>query len=494
MSDETELETILQNLQTGLECLNKCGNVDSLLCKLESQGNRKVLKKVKNLTLDVHKKINSIKESVSKRYKKVQEHNSDSSSDKDAHSDNNLNTEVIHTKYKKKSKNSPHPSKKSNNKEVVKTSETVNCDNNNSVGLDSPSSDNETLASLVNDNSKSTNKDEDDNDMTAVNTQQLKVPKIKLVDINKLLALNATPLEMTTSTPNKTKKTVSFDSSVIIQSSSDEESPKKYTRKSRKFEEECKENRRTRRRVSKVSEEDDSDSDFEPIKRSSIRQAKLKENFAKLVKKRNSKRPKKELLEESSLSEGSSDESEKAINTRKRCLKEKKDIPEPIELDTRLDDSKLKSQVFIRLPKFACEQLQSLYEHKKEVLEIKKLAKLPPMGPKSESTQVKKITLTVKLNKPKEVEAKCDSESDIGSESRSSSPSSTKNQDDVISNNVQEMAAKSDSASDSPNTQDDMNDTNDRDEVESVGDMPVLSPPIGDGDLLELADSCLVSA
>lgn len=492
MSDETELDTILENLQTGLECLKKCGNVDSLLCKLESQGNRKVLKKVKNLTLDAHKKINSIKESVSKRYKKVQEHNSDSSSDKDAHSDNNLNTEVIHTKHKKNSKNSSHPSKKSKNKELVKTSETVKCDNNNSVGLDSPSSDNETLASLVNDNSKSSNKDNDDNNMTAVNTQ-LKVPKIKLVDINKLLALNATSLEMTPPTPNKTKKTVSFDSSVIIQSSSDEESPKKYTRKSRKLEEECKENRRTRRRVSKVSdEEDDSDSDFEPIKRSSIRQSKLKENFAKLVKKRSSKRQKKELLEESSLSEGSSDESEKDSNTRKRCLKEKKDIPEPIELDTKLDDPKLKSQVFIRLPKFPCEQLQSLYEHKKEVLDIKKLAKLPPMGSKSESTK-KKITLTLKLNKPKEVEAKCDGESD-DSESRSSSPSSTKNQDDAISNNVQEMAAKCDSASDSPNTQDDTNDTNDRDEVESIGDMPVLSPPIGDGDLLELADSCLVSA
>lgn len=484
MSDETELETMLQNLQTGLECLSKCGNVDSLLYRLESQGNKKVLKKVKNLTLDVYNKINSIKESVSKKNKKVRKHNSDSSSDKDSHSDNSLNTDVNHTKHKKNSKNL-RPSKK-NIKEVVKTNTTVNCDNNNSVGLDSPSSDNETLASLVNDNSKSINKDTDDeSDITPVNAQ-LKVPKIKLVDINKLLALNASPLEMSPA-PNKTKKSVSFDSSVIIQSSSDEEYQKRNTRKSKKVEEECKENRRTRRRVNKVSEdnsdEDDSDSDFQPLKRSSIRQSKLKETFSKLVKKRNSKKQKKELLEESSLSEGSSDESEKATKSRKRSVKDKRDIPEPIELD----DSKLRSQVFIRIPKFACEELQSLYEHKKEVFDIKKLAKLPSVSSKSESNQVKqKITLTLKLNKPKEVETKSDSESDIDSES------STKNQDDNQSSNTQEMADKCDSASDSPKTQDDTNDTNDRDEVESLGDMPVLSPPIGDGDLLELADSCLV--
>lgn len=71
MSDDTDVEQLLENVQNALNALNKIDDVEGLINKLDTGNNRKLLKKVKTVVSDVHSKVNTIKEKVSKAYKKV---------------------------------------------------------------------------------------------------------------------------------------------------------------------------------------------------------------------------------------------------------------------------------------------------------------------------------------------------------------------------------------------------------------------------------------
>lgn len=81
MSDDTDVEQLLENVQNALDALNKIEDVEGLINKLDIRNNRKLLKKVKTVVSDVHSKVNTIKEKVSKAYKKVKIRNNSETDD-----------------------------------------------------------------------------------------------------------------------------------------------------------------------------------------------------------------------------------------------------------------------------------------------------------------------------------------------------------------------------------------------------------------------------
>ncbi|CAH1126465.1 unnamed protein product [Ceutorhynchus assimilis] len=276
--------------------------------------------------------------------------------------------------------------------------------------------------------------------------QNFSMPKIKLIDISKLLDPNAKPLVMTP-TPSKHQKSVTFDSSVIILSSSDEDTPKKSpigkendvtplksalrktTSKSKIIElsdSDSKENDVKKKRKKLYSDESENE-DSRRSRRLQGRNRDVKSKFTKLRKareeklkesakdarrsKRNLGRKKKELLEESSLSEDDDDDSDVELvekSSKKRTWSSRSKKAEIKEAN--INDPKFKLPVFIRLPKFPTEDLQELYKNKKEILEIKKLCKInlstnrkqkeiEEEETSTDDAQEKRIKLTLKIGK-----------------------------------------------------------------------------------------------
>ncbi|XP_050296159.1 transcriptional regulator ATRX homolog isoform X2 [Anthonomus grandis grandis] len=170
--------------------------------------------------------------------------------------------------------------------------------------------------------------------------------KIKLVDINKLLAPTSKPMDMTPP-PTKGRKSVTFDSSVIVLDSSDEETPKKTPKESaasplksalRKgsnkdgslvelSDSDSKENdenhgnkreesRKEKKKVLK-SESDDSDSNSRSRRRKRMDKQR-RSQFSELVKERSKRRASKEVSDGEQSSDV--DKAEKRQNKRKKRI------------------------------------------------------------------------------------------------------------------------------------------------------------------------------
>ncbi|XP_066143351.1 transcriptional regulator ATRX homolog [Euwallacea fornicatus] len=440
MSQDNEGEQLLKLFQSALNTLNKSGE-EGLLARVEANSSRKELKKLKSLVTEVFGKANFIRESISKAYKKSKALNSNfdgsQSKDEQLQSDSSskesdktdLSFGVIEGTPEKLGsvKISLLRLKRPESSEgLMGTSALPGQTLEDSVVIEPPKD-------LQNEN-KEENKE---------NIEKEK-PKIKVIDIKKLMDPEAKIMEMTPNctSSGKSRKSVTFDNSIIVLTSSDEDTPKKVP----------KQNSSTPLkgvlRKSKTTNQSDSDSDItkrqdknkgsseseEDLGRTrsgrKSREVVLRERFSKLVKERSSrqlrfrnklaedssdeeelqdkrskKRKKKELLEERDLSDGSlsSDvtlkDYKKASERRKRCSKVK-----PLK-QPDINDQKLKAEVYISLPKFQCEDLPEIYRKKKEIMEIKNLAKLPVIQVKKASNFVgkeggegKKIKLTLKLN------------------------------------------------------------------------------------------------
>ncbi|KAL1487977.1 hypothetical protein ABEB36_015357 [Hypothenemus hampei] len=274
MSDDSEIERVLGSVQNALDILKNIGDVDKLLSEVDTITQRKLLKKVKNISSEMLNRANNIKDTFTKAYKA-------SKSKKDSECDKvceNLNKNI--------------------------KEETSECKNESNVDDETKEQSSE-RGDCVNNNINLT-------ENTSSNLDQIKeqtaVPKIKVVDIKKLLPesnVSDTP------PPIKGRKSVTFDRSVIVLSSSDEDTPKKSPRDKdgvplksvlRKTspkvidlsDSDAKENnenlRNTQSKVDsdKVTSSEESDSD---IKSRSVRNKRhVKNRFSKLIQERNTRR------------------------------------------------------------------------------------------------------------------------------------------------------------------------------------------------------------
>ncbi|ERL90914.1 hypothetical protein D910_08258, partial [Dendroctonus ponderosae] len=377
MCDESEADQLLGPLQAALDALNRIEDVQALMLKLESQNKKKLLKKVKSIASDVYGRASLIKETVSKAYKrsKVGEVNKEPS-------------EVVEVNGTEEARYSP----------VLKRSKWLR----ETDPLEAPACATPKTPVLREDNSENSPEAQ-----VGTNPQQAdtinSIPKIKVVDINKLLA----PKEDTEDSPTvKGRKSVTFDSSVEVLTSSDEDTPKKNPKEkdlsplksvlrktasslvidlsdsdSKENNENLKNTRKTHVKqpvADKSSEESDSDH-YSRSKRQRRQVKHMKNNLSDEESTKDRKTPlkeksaKKRKRREENESDGSSDE-----------------INQPDTM-TALPDPKIHWKLYIPLPKFACEELPALYTKRKEVFQAAKNAR--------QETGNRKLKLTLKLNK-----------------------------------------------------------------------------------------------
>lgn len=261
MCDENEEGQFLGPFQAALDALNRIEDVESLMLKLAPQARKKLLKKVKSVASEVYARASLIKETVSKAYKrsKVGEGNKEpllnSAEDVEVTGTEEARYSPVLKRYKSlrsAGKSTIEPAKvDAENKDPIKTAEpAVEPDSATEITLDPNCSDiiessqtapqeipngtteSDPLEAPASGSPKPQVLTEENSEpfpvaQVVTNPEQPDangIPNIKVVDINKLLA----PKDDSEDSPTvKGRKSVTFDSSVVVLTSSDEDTPKK---------------------------------------------------------------------------------------------------------------------------------------------------------------------------------------------------------------------------------------------------------------------------
>uniref|UniRef100_A0AAR5Q2L7 Transcriptional regulator ATRX homolog n=1 Tax=Dendroctonus ponderosae TaxID=77166 RepID=A0AAR5Q2L7_DENPD len=455
MCDESEADQLLGPLQAALDALNRIEDVQALMLKLESQNKKKLLKKVKSIASDVYGRASLIKETVSKAYKrsKVGEVNKEPSEVVEV----NGTEEARYSPVLKRSKwlrgagkatvepakaesseaaaapiRAAEPAAQRNTStdipldaecsDIIESTPTASQEISNGIPetdpLEAPACATPKTPVLREDNSENSPEAQ-----VGTNPQQAdtinSIPKIKVVDINKLLA----PKEDTEDSPTvKGRKSVTFDSSVVVLTSSDEDTPKKNPKEkdlsplksvlrktasslvidlsdsdSKENNENLKNTRKTHVKqpvADKSSEESDSDH-YSRSKRQRRQVKHMKSKFTELIERRRTRITQDNLSDEESTKDRKTPLKEKSAKKRKRREENESDgssdeINQPDTM-TALPDPKIHWKLYIPLRKFACEELPALYTKRKEVFQAAKNAR--------QETGNRKLKLTLKLNK-----------------------------------------------------------------------------------------------
>ncbi|KAF7271451.1 hypothetical protein GWI33_015673 [Rhynchophorus ferrugineus] len=276
MPDDINVEQLLEAVQNALKALESIDDIDSVLKKLDGDNDRKLFKKVKHTLNECYSKVGNVREKVSKAYKKAKVKINVDNNDIDNSISENDNSEKNETKHtitnqtgdsenlslstilenetvstvQEEDTNIGEPTPEDVNKvsengdlvedsstdsdEIIEGTPAKQKDSTISIGVISQSNNGEQLKDKNGDENDTSSESKEDSESeenvkdktngdTGVVTE-LKLPLIKLVDIHKLMEPNTAPLDLLSPKP---KKSVTFDSSVIILSSSDEETPKK---------------------------------------------------------------------------------------------------------------------------------------------------------------------------------------------------------------------------------------------------------------------------
>ncbi|XP_030744954.1 transcriptional regulator ATRX homolog isoform X1 [Sitophilus oryzae] len=317
MSDDADVEKILvviNHFQKVLDTLKDIDNVEFVINKLGLEKKQELLKQIDNIANECSLKIYNINEKLNKAYKNAKtSDNSDgdlndtssrievvnsqtdqgNSTETQESLSNNINN-VVHNNTSSENEDPVSDSDviegsplKPQHKKVVdrllgskSVSEEIQPNKSNIIDDDNKNSNseenhvqeetapealksNEVLVTSHRDNVEVQNNTANtDND---VNEEENKRPVIKLVDISKLLAPSKTPLDVISPKP---KKSVTFDSSVIILSSSDEETPKKHPKE--------KDQSPLKSAMRKISSQNEVDSDSDSKENKSISSKKRK--------------------------------------------------------------------------------------------------------------------------------------------------------------------------------------------------------------------------